>query len=400
MKRVAIVGIGTLPWRSRYADKSFRALGLEATKKALQDAGIPKEEIDNVVYSIYCETMLRQQIATPLLQDYIGTQGTSTLRVTAGAAGSGYALSAAFAQIASGMSEITLYLAVQKGQDFYAFDTRSRGDGILRGFSISMDTTWLQPVSPGVPPFLTLFCLIPHIEKYGGPSSEQLAKVSVKNYKNAYSNPEAQLHQKITTGDVLNSRIISWPTTARMCCLYSEGACAFILASEDKAREITDKPIWITGMATSSYALHRAEANTLTGSLIGTQIAAKKAYEMAGIKKPIDDLDIIQVHDLITGTEILAYEALGLCEMGEGGRLVDEGMVERNGKIPSNTDGGRIACGHVGGVSGAYAVCEIVRQLREEASDRQIKIDSGRGLMQCIDGHASLNSVAIFERGE
>ncbi|MCL5960779.1 MAG: thiolase family protein, partial [Chloroflexi bacterium] len=378
MRKVAVVGIGTLPWRSRYADKSFRALALEASKNALTHAKLTQRDVDNVVYSIYCETMLRQQIPTPLLQDYLGTQGTSSLRVAAGAAGEGYALSAAFAQIASGMSDITLYVAVQKGQDFYAFDTRSRGDGILRGFSISMDTTWLQPVTPGVPPFLTLFTLVPHIEKYGGPTPEQLAKVSVKNYTNAFTNPEAQIHEKVTVDDVLNSRIIAWPTTARMCCLYSDGACALILASEEKAREITDKPVWITGIATSSYALHRAEEGTV-GRLLGTNIAARKAYKMAGIKKPIDDLDLIQVHDLITGTEIMAYEELGLCELGEGGRLVDEGVVERNGKLPSNTDGGRVACGHVGGVSGAYGVCEIVRQLREEAGDRQIRINTGRG---------------------
>lgn len=399
MKKVAIVGIGTLPWRSRYADKSFRALALEASKNAVEDAGVSRKDIDNVVYSIYCETMLRQQIPTPLLQDYLGMQGASSLRVPAGAAGEGYALSGAFGQIASGMSELTLYVAVQKGQDFYAFDTRSRGDGILRGFSISMDTTWLQPVTPGVPPFLTLFCLAPHIQKYGTPTMEQLAKVSVKNYANAFNNREAQLHEKVTVDDVINSRIIAWPTTARMCCLYSDCACAMVLASEDKARELTDKPIWISGVATSTHALHRAEPESI-GRMIGTNVAAKKAYSMAGIKKPIEELDLIQVHDLIVGTEIMAYEELGLCEPGDGGRLVDEGIVERTGKLPSNIDGGRMACGHVGGVSGAYAVCEIVRQLREEAGERQVKIKNGKGLMQCIDGHASLNCVAIFERGD
>jgi acetyl-CoA C-acetyltransferase len=164
-----------------------------------------------------------------------------------------------------------------------------------------------------------------------------------------------------------------------------------ILASEKKTRELTDKPIWITGTATSTYALHRAEASSI-GRMLGTNIAAKKVYQMAGIKKPIDELDIVQVQDLITGTEIMAYEELGLCELGEGGQLVDEGIMDRNGKVASNTDGGRVACGHVGGVSGAYGACEIVRQLREEAGDRQIKIRHGKGLMQTIEGHASLRT--------
>jgi acetyl-CoA C-acetyltransferase len=399
VRKVAIVGIGTTRWESRIADKTFRGLGLEVTKKAFEHAKIPKDVVDNVVYSIYCEVMLRQQIPSILMQDYLGFQGLSSLRVEAGAAGEGYALSAAYAQVASGMSDVTLFLALQKGGDFYDFNTRSRGDGFQNGMAISMDTTWQTPVNAGVPAWLTLFCLVPHMERYGSPTPEQLAKVSVKNYNNAYTNPEAQLHQKVTVEDVLNSRIFSWPTTTRMCCLISDGACAMILASEEKAREITDKPIWISGIATSSYAIHRAEPDTI-GRMPGTKIAAQRAYKMAGIKKPIDELDMIQVHDLITGTEILAYEELGLCEPGEGGRLVDEGVVERDGKVPSNLDGGRVACGHVGGVSGAYGACEIVRQLREEAGPRQIRIRNGRGVMQCIEGNAALHAVAVFERGE
>jgi acetyl-CoA C-acetyltransferase len=397
VRRVAVVGIGSVPWKARNADKTFRALGLQVSKKAFEDAKISKKDVDNVVYSIYCEVMIRQQIPSILMQDYLGFQGLPSLRIEAGAAGEGYALSAAYAQIASGMSDITLFLALQKGGDFYDFQTRSRGDGFQNGMAISMDTTWQTPVNAGVPAWLTIFCLVPHMEKYGSPTPEQLAKVSVKNYNNAYTNPEAQLHQKVTVEDVLNSRIFSWPTTTRMCCLMSDGACAMILASEEKAEEITDKPIWITGIATSSYAIHRADAQII-GRMPGTQIAAQRAYKMAGIKKPLDELDLIQVHDLITGTEILAYEELGLCELGEGGRLVDEGVVERDGKVPANVDGGRVACGHVGGVSGAYGACEIVRQLREEAGERQIRIKNGRGLMQCIEGQASLSGVAIFER--
>ena len=397
MRKVAVVGIGTVPWQMRNADKTWRALGFQAVKRAFEHAKISRKEVDNVVYSIYCETMIRQQIPSILIQDYLGFQGLPSLRIEAGAATEGYALSAAYAQIASGMSDITLLVALQKGGDFFDFQTRSRGDGFQNGLAISMDTTWLTPVNAGVPAYLTIFCLVPHMEKYGSPTPEQLAKVSVKNYNNAYTNPEAQLHQKVTVDDVLSSRIFAWPTTTRMCCLYSDGACAMILASEEKAREITDKPIWITGTATSSYSLQRAEAGTI-GRMIGTNIAAQRAYKMGGIKKPIDELDLIQVQDLITGTEILAYEELGLCELGGGGRLVDEGIVERNGKVPANVDGGRIACGHVGGVSGAYGACEIVRQLREEAGDRQIRIKNGRGVMQCIEGHASLSSVTVFER--
>lgn len=398
MGRVAVIGVGTVPWKMRNVEHTFRSLGMQVVKNALAHADISRDEIDNVVYSIYCEIMLKQQNPSILLHDYLGFQGLPELRVEAGAAGEGFALHTAYAQIASGMSDVTLVLALQKGGDFYDFDTRSRGDGFWNGISLSFDTTWLQPVVASVPSVLTTFCLAPHIDKYGGPTPEQLAKASVKNYQNAYDNPEAQLHQRVTEADILNSRIIAWPTTARMCCLYSDGACALILASEERAKQISKKPIWISGTATSSYAVHRSDADSI-GRLIGTQIAGKKAYEMAGVTKPIDQLDLIQVQDLITGVEIMAYEELGLCEPGEGGALVDDGIVARDGQVPANLDGGRIACGHVGGVSGAYAACDIVRQLREEAGARQTPIRSGRGVMQCIEGHASMTAVTVFEQG-
>jgi acetyl-CoA C-acetyltransferase len=155
--------------------------------------------------------------------------------------------------------------------------------------------------------------------------------------------------------------------------------------------------VWISGIATSSVSTSCATADTI-GRLHGTRIAGERAYKMAGINKPIEELDLIQVHDLIVGTEIMAYEELGLCELGEGGRLVEEGVVMRGGKVPANLDGGRIACGHVGGVSAAYAACKVVEQLREEAGARQTKIRSGKGLVQAIDGHGSMNGVAVLQR--
>jgi acetyl-CoA C-acetyltransferase len=397
MRKVAVVGVGTMPWQMRNSAQSFREMSLNVVKKALDHAKLSKSDIESIVYSIYCEVMMKQQNPTALLQDYLGFSGLPEVRVEGGAAGDGYALAAAHGLIASGQADIALVLAVQKGGDFYDFDTRSRGDGFWNGIAISMDTTWLRPVMPGVPALLTNMCLAPHIEKYGGPTIEQLAKVSVKNYQNAFDNPEAQLHLNVTVDDVLNARIIAWPTTTRMCCLYSDGACAMILASEEKAKEITDKPVWIAGTATSTHAIHRAGPDNL-GRMLGTQIAARSAYEMAGITDPLNELDLVQVQDLITGCEVLAYEELGLCAPGEGGRLIDDGVVMRDGKLPVNVDGGRIACGHVGGVSGAYAACEIVKQLREECGDRQVKIKNGRGLMQTIEGHASMTGVTVFSR--
>lgn len=118
MRKVAVVGIGTEPWQMRNADRTFRSLGLQVVKKALADAKISKKDVDNVVYSIYCESMIRQQIPSILMQDYLGFQGLSSLRIEAGAAGEGYALTAAYAEVASALSDITVYTSAAKGGRF------------------------------------------------------------------------------------------------------------------------------------------------------------------------------------------------------------------------------------------------------------------------------------------
>lgn len=397
MPKVGIVGIGQLPFKSKYADKSYPALALEATKKALEDAKLTRDDINAVVYSIYCELMLRQQIPEPIVHEYIGMSGKPSMRIASGAATEIYSLYAAYMQVASGLSDVTLLVGVQKGGDFYDFNTKSRGDGWINAMGLSMEVTWMQPVGVHPPHYLTASMLVPHIDKFGGPTPEQIAKVSVKNHKNALSNPNAQLKVDLSVEDVMYSRVIAWPTTFYECCLMSDGAVALVLATEEKAKEITDNPIWISGVSTSTYNTYVLKEEQL-GRVFGVHNAAQRAYAMANIKNPMEELDVAEVHDLISGLEIMHYEELGFCELGQGGKLVDEGVVEKTGALPVNPSGGRVACGHVGGVSGLYSTCEVVNQLRETAGGVQVPIKNGKGLVESNCGNAQLCGVAILER--
>ncbi len=396
MKKVAVVGVGQLPFRSRYADSSYQSLAFEATKKALDDAGLAIKDIEAVIYSIYCPLMMRQEQPDIFLQDYLGLQGKPSLRVSSGANTGGCSMYAAFSQVISGMADVVLLLGVQKGSDFYSFETRSRGDGLNRGFAISGDTIWGGVAPGGTPPGSTVKFLIPHIEKYGGPTAEQIARVSVKNHKNALVNPNAQLKVDLTVEDVLNARIIAWPLTIYDCCLMSDGASALILVSEEKAKKFTSRPIWISGVAVSYYPLHRLE-NHMLGRLLGVAEASKRAYKMASIVNPVKELDVVELHDLTAALEILTYEELGLCELGEGGRLIDEGIVEKTGELPVNPSGGRIACGHVASVSEISSACDVVRQLRGDAGNIQVPIRRGKGLVESKNGNADLCSSTIFQ---
>jgi len=397
MRKVAVVGVGTVPWRSHYEDKTWLALGFEAAKNALEDAHLAKEDIDLAIYSCFCELMLRQQIMSYIIHEYLGLQAKPSLRTNAAGAADIASLYAGFCEVASGMSDIVLILAIQKGGDLYCRETRSRGDGFLKGTSFAFDTTWLQHVVPGTAALMTAVFLVPHMEKYGTPTPQQLGKASVKNHNNALVNPEAQLKLELSVEDVLNSRIIAWPTTMYQCCLYSDCAAALILASEEKAKEITDEPVWISGISECSYPAMRFEEKSL-GRITALNISANRAYRMAGIKDPLKELDVAEIYDLISGVEILSYEELGFCGPGEGGELVDEGVVEKNGALPVNPTGGRVAAGHVGAVSAAYSTATIVRQLREEAGSIQVPIQNGRGLIDCMDGYGSVCGVAILER--
>ena len=386
-----------MPWQARRSDKTFRSLAIEAARAALQNAHLRRQDIDLVVYSIFSEVMLRQQIPTLMLQEYLGFQGGSSLRVEAGAATDGYALGAAFAQIRSGRSDVALVLGLQKTSDFYNFETKSREVGYWKGIANATDATWLQPVMPCSEAFLSTIVLNPRIAKYGAPTPEQLAKVVIKNRTHALANSEAQNLTPVTIDDILSSQMIASPITSLMCAQRSDGACGLILASEDRARDMTDKPIWISGTATSSYANNRAEPEHL-GRLIGTHMAARKAYKMAGVSDATREFDLAQIHDLVSGIEIAACEELGLCAPGEAGDCLDKGEFNFGSRIPVNVDGGRIGCGHAPGVSGLYAACEIVRQLREEAGARQVPLKNGRGVLQCTDSHGGMNSVSVFAR--
>jgi acetyl-CoA C-acetyltransferase len=221
-----------------------------------------------------------------------------------------------------------------------------------------------------------------------------MARVSVKNHGNALSNPLAQSGIALTVDDVMNSRRIAGPMKMYDCCLYSEGAAALILASEDRAKEICGTPIWIEGVGNSNQRSYMPDFDAL-GRMLCQQQSAQRAYSMAGIRDPRKELDLIETHDLLSGVELISYAELGLCEPGQGGRLIDEGFTEKTGPVPVNPSGGMMGCGHVAGCSGISRVGEIVQQLRGQAGGTQVPIHKGRAIFSAIGGPGISQSCTI-----
>jgi acetyl-CoA acetyltransferase len=193
--------------------------------------------------------------------------------------------------------------------------------------------------------------------------------VSVKNHKYGALNPYAHLQREVSLEEAMKSITICHPLNLYDCCLISDGAAAAILAREEIAKKLCDTPVWITGLGSASDTMMISERRTLT-SLTATRLAAEKAYRMAGVTP--EDIDVAVVHDCFTIAEIMAYEDLGFCKKGEGGKFIEEGQSYKDGKTPVNLDGGLKAKGHPLGATGVSMTVEITRQLRGEADKRQV----------------------------
>jgi len=388
MRRVAVVGVGTTPFKARWRDKSYFELAFDATKAALDHAGMTKDDIECCVYGIYNDFFERQFQPDLYVHDYLGMAprpaGGSAIRI-------------GVSEVASGMYDVCLVLGVEKCADLYNYDLQASTPEILKAISYTADMTYEQPTGRTAAASFAL-AVIAHRAKYGNPTDEQMAKVSIKNHKNAILNPIAQSPKALTLEEILSSKLITYPFRFYDNCLYSEGSAALILVSEDVVHKYTNKPVWITGLGASldwAFLGNRESLYTFTSS----RVAAKKAYEQAGITKPLEEFDLAELHDAFTGTEILAYEDCFFCEEGEGGNLVDAGVVEKTGKLPVNVSGGLIGCGHAVGATGIMQANEVVLHLRQEAGKRQID-GARRGLIQSIGGVGCAWTVCIvFERG-
>lgn len=204
-----------------------------------------------------------------------------------------------------------------------------------------------------------------------GIAEEQCARVVVKNRRNAVHNPYASSPwPDIDVKDILNSEMIAYPIKALDVKPPSDGACVVILAREEKAKKLTDKPIWIKGMGSCCDSFYLGDRDLTDPRSL--RLAAERAYRMAGITDPARELDVVEVSEFYSYQELLWYEGLGLCERGEGGKLIESGRTQRDGRTPVNPSGGLLA-GVPFTVAGLSRVAECVLQLRGEAGDRQVE---------------------------
>ncbi len=384
MRRVAVIGVGISRFGELW-DMSFRDIVISAGTEAIEDANLEGREIEAMyVGNMSGGRFISQEHISALIADYSGLASINvpSVRVEAGDASGGVALKEAYISVASGIHDIVIAAGAEKVTD-------------VGSASEIMDSTIDQEweAFPGAS-LAGLYAMMArlHMHEYGS-TEEDLAGISVKNHKNAVKNPKAQFRREIKVQDVLSSPYTAEPLKMLDTAPISDGASVLILAGEDVAGKYTDTPVFIDAIIQSSdFIALQSRENILEMKAVKT--AVRKALRMSRCE--LNDVDVFELHDSFTITELLLYENIGLCRHGEGHMLVREGETEIDGRYPANPSGGLKACGHAVGATGIRQAGEIVLQLRGDASGRQVQAE--RGMAVNIGGTGATAVVSIFRR--
>jgi acetyl-CoA acetyltransferase len=389
----------------KFLERGLKDLAREAVEEALATAGTAKSSLQVAVVGnaaaglITGQEMVRAEV---VLRD-MGIGGIPMLNAENACASSSTAFHLAWLYVASGLYDIALALGVEK---LYHADKQRSFDAIGSAIDVELTEQMVAEaqadqaregiVSAGSARslFMDLYAALArdHMRRYGT-TKEQFARVAVKNHFNGSLNPHAQYRERYTLEEVLASPPITEPLTRLMCSPIGDGAAALVLCSEEKARQLTTKPVWVRASVLTAGEDHSPDQPGLG------ERAAAAAYAMASLAP--EDVDVAEVHDATASAELILCEEMGFCPPGEGGRLVDSGYTSLGGKLPVNTSGGLISKGHPIGATGAAQIYEAFLQLRGEAGERQVAgakvalAENSGGMMRGENAVASVHILSL-----
>ncbi len=352
--RVGIVAVAQTKYNPNRCDVNEEELAWEAIKPVLQETGLSLWDIESAV-TCSQDFWDGRTISNMNVQHVVGAHLQHEDKVCEDGIN---AVFIAMGQILSGHHDTILVVSHMKESqgEKGAIENAAFDPAMMRQLGLDFTSSAAMQARR-------------YMYKYGI-TAEQCAQAVVRNYANAKNNPFAQEARDLTIDDVLGSNTVSSPIRALDAKPISDGACAMILTTEEKAKKLSKNPVWVTGIS-NCYETHYlgdrdlADCDALTA-------AAKKAYSMAGIKNPMKQIDVLEISTEYSYQEPLWLEGLGLCARGEGGKLVDSKVITMGGKLPVNPSGGMLP-GVPNGVSGLARVAECVLQLRGEAGERQVK---------------------------
>jgi len=364
MRKVAVAGVGMTKFG--VSTKSCIEMFAEAATEAITASNLKPGNIQALVLGNGLGDFEEGQInIAGFCANETGLPSSSpATRVEGACASASMAIREGFIWVASGFYDIVLVGGTERAM---AMGTPLS----TRTFGMATDCKYEEYAGLTFP---SVFGMVAHLyaKKYGIPLEqlkERMAMVAVKNHKNGVHNPLAQFRKEITIDTVLKSAFIADPLQLFDCCPFSDGAAAMVLTTEEIAKKLVEKPVYITGVGQASNgALFRQKDIT---RIKAREASAKQAYTMAGITPK--DIDVCELHDCFTIAEIVASEGLGFFDFGTASEAVEKGETSMSGRIPINPSGGLKSKGHPIGATGAAQGYEIVKQLRGECGERQVQ---------------------------
>ncbi|MGD8385734.1 MAG: acetyl-CoA acetyltransferase [Desulfobacteraceae bacterium] len=388
MGKVGIIGVGQSSFVRGYPG-SVRELAFEGFRDAMKDAGVATKDIGA---SVICSAPEYDKQRSPagVFAEYLGLTPQPTFYVESLCSSSSMGLRLAYSLIAAGLHDMIAVIGFQKMSEISSAESQER---MGRG----ADIQWESPFGTMMPAYYAMYARN-HMATYGT-TSEDLALIRVKSATYGQINEKA-VYRKPVTFEMFSdpespmSGPVASPLRVGDCCANADGSSCMIVASEEKAKALSDKPVWILGLGAASTAVNLAGRDMFNGLSVGIE-AGKQAYKMAGITPK--DIDVAEVHDCFTIAEMMAYENLGFAKPGEGKDLIRGKETYKEGSIPVNVDGGLLSKGHPIGATGGSQMRTIVLQLRGEAGDIQVK-DPEIGLVHNIGGVGLYGNVTILGR--
>ncbi len=403
MKQSAIVaGVGMTHF-GKHLELGLKAIGAEAVRLAVADAGITLDDIEMAYVGNAAAGLVTGQecIRGQVILRSLGLGKIPVVNVENACASGSTAFHQAAAMITAGACDVALALGVEK---LYSEDRRKS----FAAFSGAVDVEFMQAIMESLQNnagasgasagasgagekrsmFMDIYAAVArsHMQRYGT-TVEQFAMVSAKNSFHGSMNPRAQFREALTVEQVLASPMIAEPLTRPMCSPIGDGAAAVILVSTKKARELgITKPVHVVSTVLVSGWDHAPDDDG------AGEVSSRQAYDEAGVGPA--DLNVVELHDASAPGEILAYEYLGLCPKGEGGRLVQDGATKLGGRQPVNTSGGLLRKGHPVGATGVAQIVELTEQLQGRSGPRQVQ-GARVGLAQNGGGNIGLDVAAM-----
>ncbi len=379
--RVAVVGAGLIRFGELF-DQSYESMAHGAFVAAISsvDKGFAPDAVEAAFVATQRGTLWGQEgIGGNTVPSAIGISGVACTRIENACPSGSDAFRVGAMAVASGVHDVVLVIGVEKMRD------KSTAEGLLSRAASGHPIYNRGETAPVLfAPFATR-----HMHEFGT-TREMLAAVAVKNHHNGTLDPYAHFRNEVTVDQVLASPPVCRPLHLLDCCPQTDGAAAAILVSAERADQFTNTPVWVAGFGVATDHPYLHEKSTYV-ALPVTTAAAQRAYAMAGLSPT--DIDVAEVHDCFTITEILDIEDLGFVDKGKGGVASLDGETALGGRIPVNPSGGLLAKGHPIGATGIAQITECYWQLRGEADGRQVEIRHGNALQHNVGVRGSGVSV-------